>query len=95
MSKGRYKQIMKTFGQRLKQARELAGYRSAQRFAGVLGVEPHTYRKYERGDAEPNYDTLTRICELLEVTPNHLLPLAASMRRQARDEGGPSRQSAA
>jgi transcriptional regulator with XRE-family HTH domain len=95
MSKGRYKQIMKTFGARLKQARELAGYKSAQQFAGVLGIEPHTYRKYERGASEPNYDTLTRICELLEVTPNHLLPLAASMRRREPGEGGPSHQSAA
>jgi transcriptional regulator with XRE-family HTH domain len=94
MSKGRYKQIMQTFGRRLKQARELAGYKSAQQFAHILGIEPHTYRKYERGASEPNYDTLTRICELLEVTPNHLLPLAASVRKHGTD-GGPSRQSAA
>ena len=94
MAQGRYKQIMKTFGSRLKQARELAGYKSAQQFAGVLGLEPHTYRKYERGQAEPNYDTLTRICELLDITPNHLLPLAAAMRR--RDgETSPPRTAAA
>lgn len=94
METGRYKQIMKTFGTRLKQARELAGYRSAQQFAGVLGLEPHTYRKYERGAAEPNYDTLTRICELLEVTPNHLLPLAASLSRKT-ERGGNSQPAAA
>jgi transcriptional regulator with XRE-family HTH domain len=77
MSKSRYKAIMKTFGTRLKQARSNAGYRSAQQFAGVLALEAHTYRKYERGQAEPNYETLTRICALLDVTPNDLLPLAA------------------
>lgn len=77
MTTSRYRTIMKTFGTRLKQARLRAGYRSAQQFAGVLALEAHTYRKYERGAAEPNYDTLTRICELLDITPNDLLPLAA------------------
>lgn len=81
MSTSRHVGIMKTFGNRLKKARSKAGYASAQQFAGVLGIEPHTYRKYERGASEPNYDTLTRICELLDVTPNHLLPLAAQGRR--------------
>lgn len=68
---------MKTFAQRLKQARE-AKYDSASRFAGVLGLDAHAYRKYERGDSEPNYDTLTRICELLDITPNDLFPLAST-----------------
>lgn len=67
---------MKTFGERLKAAREVK-FTSGQQFAGILGVEPHTYRKYERGDAEPNYDMLTRICQLLEITPNDLLPMAS------------------
>ena len=74
MSKGRYSQIMKTFSTRLQRAREKAGYASAQQFAGVLGLEPHTYRKYERGQSEPNFEVLVRICELLDITPNHLLP---------------------
>lgn len=93
MAKGRYKIIMRTFGQRLREARENAGYKSAQQFAGVLDLEPHTYRKYERGQAEPNFDTLTRMCELLGITPNHLLPLAASMMK--RDDGSGSQASAA
>jgi len=80
---------MKTFGDRLKQAREAAGYESAQRFSGVLGLEPHTYRKYERGQSEPNYETLTRICELLSVTPNDLLPLGAAGARRALASGNP------
>lgn len=85
MTSSRYKTIMKTFGTRLKHARIRAGYRSGQQFAGVLAVEPHTYRKYERGAAEPNYDTLTRICELLDVTPNDLLPTAARGKRGRGD----------
>jgi len=67
---------MKTFAGRLRTARE-AKYETAARFAGVLNLDAHTYRKYERGESEPNYDTLVRICELLEITPNDLLPLAA------------------
>ena len=73
----RYKQIMKAFAKRLKVARENAGYRSAESFANVLGMESHAYRKYERGDSEPNFETFTRVCELLDITPNELLPYAA------------------
>ena len=75
MSKTRYAQIMRTFAARLRTAREAAGYVSAQRFAALLGVEPHTYRKYERGDSEPNFDVLLRICELLDVEASYLLPV--------------------
>lgn len=87
MSKGRYKQIMNTFGKRLKAARIAAGYSSAQQFAHVLGLEPHTYRKYERGQSEMNYDVLTRTCELLKVTPNDLLPIAAQHRSDGLQSG--------
>lgn len=82
MSKGRYRQIMKAFGTRLRVARERKGYKSAQQFAAVLGIEPHTYRKYERGQSEANYETLTRICELLDITPNDLFPHAAKSPRE-------------
>ena len=65
-----------TFGKVLRKARTLK-YRSAEQFAHKLGVEPHTYRKWERGETEPNLETLTRICEDLDITPNDLLPAAA------------------
>lgn len=68
---------MKEFGKRLRRARLEAKFRSAQKFAELLGLEPHTYRKYERGETSPNIFTLTRICEHLGVTPNDLLPEAA------------------
>jgi len=67
---------MRTFAKRLKAAREGAGYSSAERFAHVLGLEPPAYRKYERGDVEPNFETLVRICDLLDITPNDLMPFA-------------------
>lgn len=85
----RYTKIMKTFGDRLKEARE-AKFASAQEFAGILGAGPHAYRKYERGDAEPNYDMLTRICQLLGITPNDLLPMASQKVGKASKDGAPS-----
>lgn len=83
---------MKTFGDRLREAREKSGeFRSAAHFANVLGIEPHAYRKYERGQSEPNFDTLTRICELLDLTPNQLLPHAANKRRKGGGSGNDPR----
>jgi transcriptional regulator with XRE-family HTH domain len=80
---------MKAFAQRLKQARETAGYVSAQSFAGALGVEPHAYRMYERGQREPPFETLERICSLLDIEPNFLFPsMVKSVRpRRGRQEG--------
>lgn len=66
---------MKTFAKRLKAARVRAGYKSAQTFAFAAGLEPHAYRKYERGEAEPHFDTLVRMCELLRITADELLPV--------------------
>ena len=76
MTTSRYDKIMKTFGKRLRSAREQAGYRSAESFAHALHIEPHTYRKYERGAAEPNFETLVRIKELLNISADYLLPTA-------------------
>lgn len=85
MTTSRYAKIMKTFGARLRAARERAGYRSAQGFAAVLGMEPHAYRKYERGEAEPNFENLLRICEMLDVTTDDLLPVPL---RAGESDGG-------
>lgn len=64
---------MKKFATSLRLARERK-YKSAQKLAEKLGLDPHAYRKYERGETEPNFETLVRLCEDLEVTPNDLLP---------------------
>lgn len=76
---------MSTFGNRLRKARE-AHYESAEQFANVLGKSAHAYRHYERGEAEPDFETLERICALLRVTPNDLLPGAVKAATRTIDE---------
>jgi transcriptional regulator with XRE-family HTH domain len=80
-----HRKLMQTFGQRLKVAREVK-YPSAEQFAYALALSPHRYRKYERGESEPNFATMTRICTLLDVTPNDLLPDAAGDKRPRRQK---------
>lgn len=69
-------QVKKALARRLKRARQDAGYRFAGEFAHVLKVEEHTYRAWERGTHLPDIPTMTRICKLLNVEPNELMPLA-------------------
>lgn len=54
-------------------ARINAGWISAQKFAHEIGVQPHTYRTYERGESFPKPLILLRICRTLGITPNDLL----------------------
>lgn len=86
MQTSRYDKIMKTFGKRLRSARERGGFKSAQGFSEILGVEPHTYRKYERGQSEPNFEILVRICELLHVDTNTLLPVEQPRKRNSGNQ---------
>lgn len=69
-------QVRNAFAKSLKKAREAAGYATAAQFANALGMTPAAYRYWERGGANPNLTQLTRICQLLDVEPNELLPLA-------------------
>ena len=69
-------QVKKALAKRLKQARKDAGFRFANEFSKALHIEEHTYRSWERGEHMPDVYTLTRICKLLNVEPNDLLPLA-------------------
>jgi len=62
------------FGTALKRIREASKYHHASDLAKDAGLEPHTYRTYEAGKAEPRFSTLIRICQLLGVSPNDLLP---------------------
>lgn len=84
--------VMKTFSERLKAAREAAGFAEAEDFANALGITGARYRQWERGNARPNLALLTRICQLLDVEPNFLLPLAVRKKGKKTDPsagGGP------
>ena len=83
-----HKQVMSAFAERLKSARVDAGYAHAKDFADALGVEAPTYRYWERGQAHPDLTTLTRICLLLGVDANYLLPIGSKGRGKAHDEPG-------
>lgn len=80
-------QVMKAFSTRLKKAREGAGFTRAKYFAEALGVEPARYRHWERGTAQPDLTTLTRICRLLGVEANDLLPLTTRKHDAGRGGG--------
>lgn len=64
---------MKAFGKRLTAARIAAGYETAEQFSKLLGVKPHTYRKYERGETSPSYELLLELSERLDKPLDYLL----------------------
>lgn len=80
----RHRRVLEIFGERLKIARERSGYRSASQFANAIGIEPHTYRTYERGESDPKHDTIIKICQSLKIRPNYLLPVAAGDKESLR-----------
>lgn len=79
--------VKKAFSKRLRDARVAAGYEHANQFARALNVEVPRYRTWERGEHLPDLPTLTRICQLLDLEPNDLLPLALKKKRPIVDGG--------
>jgi transcriptional regulator with XRE-family HTH domain len=57
---------------RLKALRLAAGYAKARHFARELGISENRYTRYERGEAEPDFDLMRTICAKLGTTPNEL-----------------------
>ena len=68
--------VKKEFGKRLKRARIEAAFEHAKDVSDALGVDAPTYRSWERGQYMPTIPMLTRICQLLNVEPNDLMPMA-------------------
>ena len=86
---------MEQFGDRLRAARKRK-YRFASHFAADLGLESPAYRRYERGEVEPDIELLVRMCDLLEVTADALIPTrAAESAAKQPEKGGSLPQQAA
>lgn len=60
------------FGENLKYYRNLARY-TQKELAQLIDVGLSTYSKYEKNEYQPKFDTLLKICDVLEVSPNELL----------------------
>lgn len=73
MAKPKRSKTMTLFAERLKTARA-AKYRSAEAFADFMGIHPHRYRKYERGETQPPLELLRRMCAALDVSIEYLVP---------------------
>ncbi|MEM7775611.1 MAG: helix-turn-helix transcriptional regulator [Pseudomonadota bacterium] len=78
---------MMTFGQRLRDARKSAGYRTAQAFATEIGLDQNRYTRYERGEVEPNLFVLRKIVEHTNASADWLLDTQfAKVNRSLQDE---------
>ena len=60
-----------TLGKKLQAARKTADWRPDQ-VAKQLGISSHAYRRYERDEVMPKFDTVVQIAELLGVTLDEL-----------------------
>lgn len=60
-----------TFGGRLHGLRKAKGY-TQTRLSGLLGVDIKTERNWEKNKSKPGYDTIDRLCDILECDPDYL-----------------------
>jgi transcriptional regulator with XRE-family HTH domain len=67
------------FAERLIAVRELYALQTGRPgldkkdFAALIGKEAQTYRRYEKGETEPNIETLIKIRKLTGVSLNYLI----------------------
>jgi transcriptional regulator with XRE-family HTH domain len=79
--------VKRDFAKRLKEARKAAGYQHANAFARAMGEEEHTYRSWERGQYLPDIPKMARLCQLLDLEPNELVPLAVAKAKKKQTPG--------
>lgn len=60
------------FGERLNRVRKERGY-TAQKMADMLCIGLRSYRAYESGDREPQFENLVKIADYLDVSIDYLL----------------------
>jgi transcriptional regulator with XRE-family HTH domain len=86
--------VKRDFAKRLKEARIAAGYKYANQFAQAMGEEEHTYRGWERGQYLPDIPKMARLCQLLDLEPNELVPLAVAKKGHKPRNGNNDRSAA-
>jgi len=75
---------MTEFSNRLKRLREEKGW-SKTKLAGRIGVSLSTYANWEYGIAEPDIETIKKICQQLDVSSDVLLNLSINNEIQQDD----------
>lgn len=63
------------FAERLARLRREGGYGSGREFARALGISDLRYAQFEQGAAEPDLETICRICRALDTSADVLLGL--------------------
>ena len=66
------------------------GYTRARDFAVLIGQEENTLTRWERGETEPSFEVLLRICQVLGTTPDELL-IGPHRRSQSAPKSKPDR----
>lgn len=59
-------------GRRLRAIRALRGFKTGEELADAIGIRPEAYRRYERGEAAPQIDTLESLRRVLRVSADWL-----------------------
>ena len=65
--------LTKLVGQRLRLARQTAGFKTARAFAQRHAIAQSTYSQYETGKRRFSVDVLVQFSECLNINPNWLL----------------------
>lgn len=77
--------VKKALAKRLKRAREEVYPKSAAGFARSARLPVHKYQDWEAGRHLPSIPDMVRLCNLLQVDPNELLPMAVSNKAKGEE----------
>ena len=70
---------MPVFGDRLKQLRTEKKLMQKD-LSSFLGITTLSYQRYEYGDREPSYATLSKLCSFFNISADYLLGLSDTPR---------------
>lgn len=76
--------MTKTLGQRIRAARDAAGFKVGVAFAEKIGVKPHTLWRYENDQIQPSAKVLLKIAKACDVSMENLLEAKKKRARSAK-----------